>query len=250
MIVGTEQKPNKEEQAVEEHQLIPDAFEPQPGWLKQKWAGVRLRCREKWPFRIFVKRGLPKPRKLWGYRFRVAAWLLLTFAPITVWGFWIVSKAQNTPAASFEAIKLILVAITTGILTLTGAFIGSFLQSQREKEKDLRQLRKDRTKCYRDYLTKLMSFGQRVDLVMALGESDKKWADIEDEERKEMIRTVPPMQELSTIEDDTCRRLVDHAIKLGIAYWNKRGPDRPSPEEVRKAYETAMRQMDYYDSLF
>ena len=144
------------------------------------------------------------------------------------------------------------VVVATAIMTLTGAYVGATLQGQREMDKETRQIRRERTKVYRDYLTQVMIFGQRVDMLtefVKVKQMDEAEAvNVVVPERNKLLRTKPPVGHLSGIDDQACRDCVDHAIDLATRYWREMGLARPSASEVQHSYLAALNESERYEN--
>lgn len=189
----------------------------------------------------------PKPRNLrytrfWDYFFILVPAVLVALPAV---GMLLVTPTIKTTA--IEDFKEVLLAFSTGIITLTAVYVGAALQNQREREKALHQIRHETTKQYREYILDLMRIGKRWELQQQVGGyEEQQFLDI----TNQLIDALPPTEEFSAIDDPTCSQAVDQAIKEGLNYWMYQyDPDKkPSREDLRKIYRTALTQLDFYAS--
>ncbi len=194
-----------------------------------------------------------KRRSLGRYRFWFFVRLLLITMPFMVLSIGLMVVATSAQAAVVKEWKEVFLVFGTGMLTLTAAYLGSAMQNHQEKERELRQVRRNRVQIYREYLMKTMSLIQRIEMA---DDFKNKGANeqyhsvkVADSERSEMLKNLPPIYDFSTIDEDDCQEAVDKAIMLGIAYWNEGINSRPTAEALQTAFKYAVRQLDYYENL-
>lgn len=194
-----------------------------------------------------------KRRSLARYRFWFFVRLLLTTMPFIVLSIGLVVVATSAQAAVVKEWKEVFLVFGTGIITFTAGYVGAAMENHREKERELREARRNRVRLYRDYLMKTMSLIQRIEMA---DDFKNKGADnqyhnvkVTDSERDEMLKNLPPIYDFSTIDEDACREAVDEAIMLGITYWNEGMNNRPATEDLQYAFKYAVQQLDYYENL-
>ncbi len=189
----------------------------------------------------------PKPRNLRYTRFWDYFFILIpaVFVALPAVGMLLITPSIQTTA--IEDFKEVILAFSTGIITLTAVYVGAALQNQRERENALHQIRYETTKQYREYILDLMRIGKRWELQQQLGGyEEQQFLDI----TNQLINGLPPTEEFSAIDDSICSQAVDEAIKEGLNYWMYQSdPDKkPSRENLREIYRTALTQLDFYAS--
>lgn len=192
-------------------------------------------------------------RSLAKYRFWFYVRLILTTVPFIVLSVGLVVVATSAQAAFVDDWKEVFLVFGTGIITFTAGYVGAAMENHREKERELRQARRDRVQLYREYLMRTLSLIQRMELsadfrqkgAANLGHS----VEVSNSERDEMLKSLPPILHFSTIDEERCRKAVDDAIMLGITYWNAEANNRPSTDDLQNAFIYAIQQLDYYENL-
>jgi hypothetical protein len=194
-----------------------------------------------------------KHRSLTRYRLGFYIRVLFTTMPFVVLSVGLVVVATSPQAALALEWKEVFLVVGTGMITLTAAYVGAAMENHREKERELRQSRRNRVKVYREYLLKILALIQRIELS---ADFQQKGAaslyhsvQVSNSERDEMLKNLPPILHFSTIDEDGCREAVDEAIMLGIAYWNEGTNNRPATETLQSAFIYAVQQLDYYENL-
>jgi hypothetical protein len=194
-------------------------------------------------------------RSLTRYRFLFFVRLALTSLPFVILSVGLIFVAMSTQASIVTEWKEVFLVFGTGVITLTAAYVGAAMEHYREKERELRQTRRNRVQIYRNYLMKVMALMQRVELAADFqgkgAVTQYKWIEVTETDREEMLKTLPPIYEFSTIDDDYCREGVDEAIWLGLQYWNRNVPDGQQPDinELQNAFRYALQQLDHYENL-
>lgn len=192
-------------------------------------------------------------RSLARYRFWFFVRLLLTTVPFIVLSVGLVVVATSAQAVFVKDWKEVFLVFGTGIITFTAGYVGAAMENHREKERELRQARRNRVQIYREYLMKTMSLIQRVELSANFQRSGDLHLDrsvqVSNSERDEMLKSLPPIFDFSTIDENGCREAVDEAIMLGIAYWNEEESNRPGTKVLQEAFVYAVQQLDYYENL-
>ena len=164
----------------------------------------------------------------------------------------IAQSAVTNPnlALSIGAWKDVFIMVASGILALTGSYVGATLQIQQEKEREWREARRTRTDPYRKYLLKVLSFAQRMDTVRRLNSRGKETgADelIPSDDRKSIGRELPPIKELSAIDSEDCRKAVDEAIEFALNYISS-NENHISAIQVQEKYWLALDEIEQYET--
>ena len=187
------------------------------------------------------------------YRFWFIVRLLLTSLPFMILAIGLVVAAMSAEATVVKEWKEVILIFGTGIITFSAAYVGASMENLRERERGVRQARKERVAIYRDYLAKVMGLVQRVELAAGFYEKDSidqyNRVRIKEKERDEMLLGLPPIQEFSAIEDEDTRKAVDSAILVGIGYWNESADSRPEKRDLQVAFQAALNKLDYYENL-
>jgi hypothetical protein len=194
-----------------------------------------------------------KRRSLARYRFWFLMRLLLTIIPFIVLSVGLIVVATSSQAAMVKEWKEVFLVFGTGIITFTAAYSGAAMENYREKERELRQARRNRAQIYREYLLKTLTLMQRIEFsadFQQIGAANLYHSiQVSNSERDEMLKNLPPILHFSIIENDECRDAVDKAIMLGIAYWNEEEDNRPAEKDLQDAFVDAVQQLDYYENL-
>lgn len=192
-------------------------------------------------------------RSLARYRFWFFVRLLLTTVPFIVLSIGLVVVATSAQAAFVKDWKEVFLVFGTGIITFTAGYVGAAMENHREKERELRQARRNRVQVYREYLMKTLTLIQRVELSTDFQQKGAAnlyhSVQVSHSERDDMLKNLPPILHFSTIDENGCREAVDEAIMLGIAYWNEEAGNRPATEDMQNAFVYAVQQLDYYENL-
>lgn len=194
-----------------------------------------------------------KHHNLARYRFWFFVRLFLTIMPFIVLSIGLVVVATSAQASVVKEWKEVFLVFGTAIITFTAGYVGASMENHREKERELRQARRNRVQVYREYLMKTMSLIQRIELADNFknkgANNQYHSVKVSDSERDEMLKNLPPIYGFSTIDEDACRGAVDKAIVLGITYWNEEINNRPPAEDLQNAFKYAVQQLDYYENL-
>lgn len=178
--------------------------------------------------------------------------LLLSASPLLLFSVGILIASKYLPPASLTAVEKVLISLASGLIALTGPLITGFLQDRREREKELRQIRRDRALPYRKFLGDLMTLCQRADWAKKSATSglldQERVVRVTDQERYAILKAMPPLGYLSSIDDEGCRKQVDEAIELGINYWLEASEAKSSSKALQAAYHAALKHLDYYEN--
>lgn len=160
--------------------------------------------------------------------------------------------ATSPQAALGENWKEVFLVFGTGIITFTSAYLGASFENQRERERELRQIRRTRVIEYREYLIGLWKLAQRTELAAELTgigyAQAQRNAGPDDARLDEMLEKLPLYGPFSVIDKPECRLAVDNAINMGLSYWLEDNGNRPPLEEMKHSLIIAIRHLDIYET--
>lgn len=194
-----------------------------------------------------------RPPSLSRYRRRFMLQLFFEVAPFVVLSLGMMVAVMSANTQIVERWRDVLLVGSTGLITLTAAYIGGALEHHREREREYRQARRERVSVYRDYLMQVMLAVHRLEL--EAGSEDIGWLELRErvaltrEWRLDMMATMPPLGDFSLIESIPCREAVDVAITRGLQYLSENINVRPTSLELKVHFRTALLELDNYETL-
>ncbi len=184
--------------------------------------------------------------------------LLLPIVPIVFLAISLLALVV-TGAGQSQAVqnwKDIILVVTSGLLTLTGAYTNTVVQSEMQIQHESRDLRRRLTSPYREYLEWLIKLAHRTDQSMAMKskqENDSKefgqTLQITDEERRKLHETMPPAWAHTMLANERLKKQLDRTFGLGIEYINETDIQKRKQlsASLRKECVKSLKQLERFE---
>jgi hypothetical protein len=180
--------------------------------------------------------------------------VIIPTLPLFLLAFGLFIVAQRIPQnpidpKTAEIWKDMFVIVASGIVALSGAYVGGMLQVVQERQREWRRMRRERTQPYREYLMMVLYLGQRIDTIKKIQESGSQAGSddlLNRDEIESLVKKLPPVDDLNLIEDPDCRRKVNEAINTCLKYVKSK--KRPTQTEVGDTIRKAFESIEIYEN--
>lgn len=154
-----------------------------------------------------------------------------------------------------QAWKDVILVVSSGLLTLTGAYANTVVQSEMQIQHETRDLRRKLTQPYREYLEWLVKLAHRTDYSAALKNNQEKFSkelgrslEISDEDRRKLVEGMPPVWRHTMLADKRLQNQLNLTFQLGIDYVNGSEETRKLLEfDLRKACLQSLKKLERYE---